>query len=98
MIKYSPENEESAVERIEFVKDGKTITLINRFDTYAVYVDTQMDKFHRFCSNGFSGGSIPANDKTVGAKSMELIHLASLLPAFFPSGNRAIKGTCKPLL
>ena len=45
MIKYSPENEESAVERIEFVKDGKTISLINRFDTYAVYVDEEDDDF-----------------------------------------------------
>lgn len=45
MIKYSPENEESAVERIEFVKDGKTITLVNRFDTYAVYVEEEDDDF-----------------------------------------------------
>lgn len=45
MIKYWPKNEDSAVERIEFTKDGKTITLVNRFDTYAVYVEPDEDEF-----------------------------------------------------
>jgi len=37
MIKFSPDQEDSAVERIEFTKAGKTITFVNRFNTYAVY-------------------------------------------------------------
>ncbi len=45
MIKYSPTNENSAVERIEFFKDDKTITLVNRFDTYSVYVEEEDDDF-----------------------------------------------------
>lgn len=45
MIKYSPVDENSAVERIEFVKDGCTIFLVNRFDTYSVYVDEEDDDF-----------------------------------------------------
>ena len=45
MIKYSPENENSAVERIDFYRDGKKITLVNRFDTYTGYVDDDEDDF-----------------------------------------------------
>lgn len=45
MIKYSPVNENSAVERIEFFNDDKTITLVNRFDTYTVFVDEEDDDF-----------------------------------------------------
>jgi hypothetical protein len=45
MIKYSPVNDDSAVERIEFTKDDKTITLVNRFDTYAVYIEDEDDDF-----------------------------------------------------
>ena len=45
MIKYSPVNEESAVERIDFYRDDVKITLVNRFDTYAVYVDEDDDDF-----------------------------------------------------
>ncbi len=45
MIKYSPVNEDSAVERIEFYKDNTKITLVNRFDTYAVYIDEEDDDF-----------------------------------------------------
>jgi hypothetical protein len=45
MIKYTPRNADSAVERIEFVKDDKTITLVNRFDTYAVYIEEEDDDF-----------------------------------------------------
>jgi len=37
MIEFSPDNENSAVERIEFIKDGKKITFVNRFDSYTVY-------------------------------------------------------------
>ena len=45
MIKYVPKEENSAVERIEFVKDGITITFVNRFDEYAVYIDEDDDDF-----------------------------------------------------
>lgn len=45
MIKYSTVNENSAVERIDFYKDNKKITLVNRFDTYAVYVEEDDDDF-----------------------------------------------------
>ena len=45
MIKYSPVNEESAVERIEFIKDGKIIFLVNRFDNYSVFVEEEDDDF-----------------------------------------------------
>jgi hypothetical protein len=45
MIKYSPINEESAVERIDFYRDNKKITLVNRFDTYVGYVDEEEDDF-----------------------------------------------------
>jgi hypothetical protein len=45
MIKYTPRNADSAVERIEFVKDDKTITLVNRFDTYAIYIEEEDDDF-----------------------------------------------------
>ena len=45
MIKYSPANEESAVERIDFYRDDKKITLVNRFDTYVGYVDEDEDDF-----------------------------------------------------
>jgi len=43
MIKYSTVNEESAVERIDFYRDDKKITLVNRFDTYVGYVDEEED-------------------------------------------------------
>lgn len=45
MIKYTPDNEDSAVERIEFVKDGTKIVLVNRFDSYAVFADEEYDDF-----------------------------------------------------
>jgi hypothetical protein len=45
MIKYSPDNENSTVERIAFVKDNKTIFLVNRFDTYSVFVDEDDDDY-----------------------------------------------------
>jgi hypothetical protein len=45
MIKYSPVNEDSAVERIDFYKDDKKITLVNRFNTYVGYVDEDEDDF-----------------------------------------------------
>ncbi len=45
MIKYSPTNSDSAVERIEFDKDGRTIFLVNRFDTYNVFVEEEDDDF-----------------------------------------------------
>lgn len=45
MIKYSPVNENSAVERIDFYKGDKKITLVNRFDTYVGYVDEEDDDF-----------------------------------------------------
>ena len=45
MIKYWPKEADSAVERIEFVKDGKMIVFVNRFDEYAVYVDEDDDEF-----------------------------------------------------
>lgn len=45
MIKYTPANEDSAVERIEFEKNGTTIYLVNRFDTYAGYVYEEDDDF-----------------------------------------------------
>ena len=52
MIKYSPDNENSAVERIEFVKDNKIIFLVNRFDTYAVFVDEDDDEYDLADYNG----------------------------------------------
>lgn len=45
MIKYSPVNENSAVERIAFYKDDLSITLVNRFDTYTVYIEEEDDDF-----------------------------------------------------
>ena len=45
MIKYSPANNNSAVERIDFYREDQKITLVNRFDTYAVYVDEEDDDF-----------------------------------------------------
>jgi hypothetical protein len=45
MIKYSPVNQESAVERIDFYRDDTKITLVNRFDTYVGYVDEEDDDF-----------------------------------------------------
>ena len=45
MIKYSPVNQESAVERIDFYKGDIKITLVNRFDTYVGYVDEEEDDF-----------------------------------------------------
>lgn len=45
MIKYSPANENSAVERIDFYRDDVKITLVNRFDTYVGYVDEEEDDF-----------------------------------------------------
>jgi len=45
MIKYSPANSESAVERIDFYKGDVKITLVNRFDTYVGYVDEEEDDF-----------------------------------------------------
>lgn len=45
MIKYSPKKADSAVERIEFIKDGVTITFVNRFNEYAIYVDEDDDDF-----------------------------------------------------
>jgi hypothetical protein len=45
MIKYTPDNENSAVERIEFVKNDVKITFVNRFDSYAVYIDEDDDDF-----------------------------------------------------
>jgi len=39
MIEFKPKKKNSAVERIEFIKDDKKITFVNRFDTYAVYSD-----------------------------------------------------------
>ena len=45
MIRYSTLEPNSAVERIDFYRDGKKITLVNRFDTYAVYVDEEDDDF-----------------------------------------------------
>jgi len=45
MIKYSPVNDESAVERIDFYRDDVKITLVNRFDTYVGYVDEEEDDF-----------------------------------------------------
>lgn len=45
MIRYSPINANSAEERIDFHKDNQKITLINRFDVYAVYVDEEDDDF-----------------------------------------------------
>jgi hypothetical protein len=45
MIKYSPENENCAVERIDFCRDDVMITLENRFDTYAVFVEDEDDDF-----------------------------------------------------
>jgi hypothetical protein len=46
MIKYSPKKENSAVERIEFYKDNTKITLVNRFDTYTVYIEEEDDDFN----------------------------------------------------
>jgi hypothetical protein len=46
MIKYNPKNENSAVERIDFYKDNKKITLVNRFDDYVGYVDEEEDDFN----------------------------------------------------
>jgi hypothetical protein len=45
MIKYSPAKENNAVERIDFYRGDQKITLVNRFDTYAVYVDEEDDDF-----------------------------------------------------
>ena len=45
MIKYSTVAEDSAVERIDFYRDDKKITLVNRFDTYTVYVEPEDDDF-----------------------------------------------------
>jgi hypothetical protein len=45
MIKYIPVNEDSAIERIDFVKDNVKITFVNRFDSYAVYIDDEDDDF-----------------------------------------------------
>ncbi len=45
MIKYSPVNKESAVERIDFYRDDVKITLVNRFDTYTGYVGEEEDDF-----------------------------------------------------
>ncbi len=52
MIKYSPVNEDSAVERIEFYKDNTKITLVNRFDTYAVYIDEEEGERIEFSVEG----------------------------------------------
>ena len=52
MIKYSPDNENSAVERIEFIKDNKTIFLVNQFDTYAVFVEEDDDEYDLADYNG----------------------------------------------
>ena len=45
MIKYSPVKENNAVERIDFYRGDQKITLVNRFDAYAVYVDEEDDDF-----------------------------------------------------
>jgi len=45
MIKYYPVNEDCAVERIDFVKNDVKITFVNRFDSYAVYIDEDDDDF-----------------------------------------------------
>jgi len=45
MIKYTPVNENSAVERIDFYKDDVKITLVNRFDMYVGYIDEDEDDF-----------------------------------------------------
>jgi hypothetical protein len=45
MITYSPVNENNAVERIDFYRGNQKITLVNRFDTYRVYVDEDDDDF-----------------------------------------------------
>jgi hypothetical protein len=45
MITYSPVNENNAVERIDFYRGDQKITLVNRFDTYRVYVDEDDDDF-----------------------------------------------------
>lgn len=46
MIKYVPKESDSAIERIDFVKDDVKITFVNRFNNYAVYIDEEDDDFN----------------------------------------------------
>ena len=55
LIKYCPINKDSAVERIDFYKDDKKITLVNRFDVYKVYAYLNEDDFDMVSYNPSNG-------------------------------------------
>jgi hypothetical protein len=66
MIRYSTVNENFAVERIDFYKDDKKITLVNRFDTYVGYVDEEDDDFDMECYDEDQGAMMTFVDSEEG--------------------------------